>query len=108
MKVFVKDERSPTSDRQSLDERLNSSPEVAQRFHRIVDMMEEALAEGADAHQAEERAIEQLDQLGNELLTDWARQRAQSCADQARQDDPQLSKDAKKNFAGTPPTEPSR
>lgn len=102
----MKDEPS-SSERRSLDERLGRSPEVARRFHRILDMMEDALAEGADAHQAEEQAIEQLDQLGNELLTDWARQRAQSCTEQARQEDPTLTKDGKKNSPGTAPMEPS-
>lgn len=103
----MKDEPSLPNNEPSLDERLNASPLVAQRFHRIIDMMEDAVEQGVDAHQAEEQAIEQLDQLGNEILTDWARQRAQACSDQARQENPQLTKDTKKNSSGTPPTESS-
>ena len=103
----MKDALSSPIKGRRLDEWLNASPLVAQRFHRIIDMMEDALDQGVDAHQAEEQAIEQLDQLGNQILTDWARQRAQACSDQARQENPQLTKDTKKNSAGTPPTESS-
>ena len=35
-------------------------------------MLEESIAGGCSADEAEERAIEQIQKLGQELLSDWA------------------------------------
>jgi len=38
----------------------------------IADMVDQAVAEGCTAHEAEARAIEQIRKLGQEVLKDWA------------------------------------
>lgn len=38
----------------------------------IADMIDQAVAEGCTAHEAEARAIEQIRKLGQEILSDWA------------------------------------
>lgn len=70
---------------QSLDQRLAHRPRLRQRFLDITNMIDQAVAEGCTAHEAETRAIEQIRKLGQEVLTDWAeksepqaRQRAQA------------------------------
>lgn len=57
----------------SLDARFATHPAVAERLHRIADMMDQALAQGATADEAEAKVIEQIQQLGSAVLTDWAR-----------------------------------
>jgi hypothetical protein len=58
--------------RRSLDERFKSHPHSYARLQAIADMMEQSIAEGCSADEAEERAIEQIQKLGQELLRDWA------------------------------------
>ena len=56
----------------SLDKRFSTRPRLRQRLLAIADMIDQAVAEGCTAHEAETRAIEQMRKLGNEVLTDWA------------------------------------
>jgi hypothetical protein len=56
----------------------------------IADMIDQAVAEGCTAHEAEARAIEQMRQLGQEVLTDWARKSEPVARAQARADNPKL------------------
>lgn len=57
---------------QNLDQRFATRPRLRQRLLSIADMIDQAIAEGCTAHEAETRAIEQIRKLGNEVLTDWA------------------------------------
>ena len=83
---FMNNERLPLSplanpNPGSLEQRLAGRPQVLARFHAITDMLDQALAEGCTADEAEARAIAQVQQLGHELLGDWAQeQQAQSLA----------------------------
>lgn len=61
--------------RPPLDARFASRPHTAARLHAIADLMDEAIARGATADEAEEIAVVQLRALGADLLTDWARTR---------------------------------
>jgi hypothetical protein len=98
----MNDERSKESipehtSRPSLDARFASRPQTAARLHAIADLMDEAIARGASADEAEEIAIAQLRALGNDLLTDWARTRHEQCLHAAPTQHPGASKDTKKN-----------
>jgi hypothetical protein len=80
----------------NLDQRLAGRPQVLARFHSIADMMDQALAEGCTADQAEELAIQQLQQLGRELLGDWAEEKQAASLAQARRKHPAAIKHIKK------------
>jgi hypothetical protein len=80
----------------SLDERFKSRPKVYTRLQRIADMMDQAMAEGCTADQAEALAIEQIRKLGAEILSDWAEDKHTRSAEQARQKHPQAIQHAKK------------
>jgi len=54
------------------------------------------LAAGCSADEAEERAIEQIQKLGQELLTDWAQGAQEQSLRAAQQQHPQGSKHVKK------------
>lgn len=94
----MNDERPKSkTPRPPLDARFASRPHTAARLHAIADLMDEAIAGGATADQAEEIALAQLRALGADLLTDWARVRhdqvvAAACAQHA-----DAVKDSKKN-----------
>jgi hypothetical protein len=79
-----------------LDERFARRPHVYDRLHRIADMMDQAIAEGATADEAEERAIEELRQLGGDVLTDWSQARQSQSVAQARAEQPEAIRHIKK------------
>lgn len=56
----------------ALEDRLAHRPELFARLHRLLDPLDPSVADGSDAHAAEERGIEPLRQLGQEILGHWA------------------------------------
>ena len=50
-----------------LEARFGSRPHVHARLHASADMMDQAIAEGATAEEAEEMAIKQLRELGGDV-----------------------------------------
>jgi hypothetical protein len=68
-----------------LEQRMAKRPRVMARFHLIADMMDQAVAAGCTADEAEDQAIEHVRRLGGELLADWAQEQqagslARACA----------------------------
>jgi hypothetical protein len=90
------DTPSVTPDRRTLEQRLARRPQVLARLHRIADLMDQAIAEGCTADEAEARAIEQVRLLGRELLEDWAQEKQLHSLAQARVEHPQAIKHIKK------------
>lgn len=86
----------PAHSRQSLDARFATRPHVYARLQQIADMMDRAVADGCTADEAEALAIEQLQQLGNEVLLDWAEQKHRHSLHQAREQHPQAINHIKK------------
>jgi hypothetical protein len=86
----------PTADTRPLEQRLARRPHVLARFHRIADLMDQAITDGCTADAAEGRAIEQLRQLGRELLGDWAEEKQTHSLAQARTEHPRAVKHIKK------------
>jgi hypothetical protein len=82
---------------QSLDQRFANRPHLRRRLLSIADMLDQAVAEGCSAHEAEARAIEQMRKLGNEVLSDWAEKAEQNALLKAQQKDPTLRAYRKKN-----------
>ena len=85
----MKDELPSESKRRSLDERFQSRPHVYARLQSIADMMDDAMAEGCTADEAEALAIEQIQKLGGEVLKDWAEQKHHQSLNRAQQNHPQ-------------------
>lgn len=55
----------------TIDERLKQHPHLRERFNRILDLTE-GNNEGPDtADEVEERAIVELQKLGQEVMTEW-------------------------------------
>lgn len=97
LKWFMNDEhKQVTGNKVSLEQRMANRPQVLARFHSIADMMDQAVAQGCTADEAEERAIEQVRQLGRELLGDWAQEQQDGSLARARSQHPQAIKHIKK------------
>ena len=79
-----------------LDERFASRPQVYARLQKIADMMDQAIAEGCTADEAEARAMAQIQKLGGELLGDWAREQQQRSLAESRAENPLAIKHIKK------------
>jgi len=67
--------QKPTS--KTLDERFVNRPHTYRRLQEIADQMDQAIANGATADEAEAMAIEQIQKLGGEMLADWAEAKQQ-------------------------------
>lgn len=80
----------------SLEARFAERPHVLARLHDIADMMDQAIAGGATADEAEERVIEQLRRLGADVLSDYALQKHNQSLERARSENPHASKHIKK------------
>jgi hypothetical protein len=79
-----------------LDARFASRPQVYARLQKIADMMDQAIAEGCTADEAEARAMEQIQKLGGELLGDWAGEKQQRSVAESRRENPSAIKHIKK------------
>lgn len=84
------------SKEQSLDQRLAHRPRLRQRLLDITDLIDQAVAEGCTAHEAEARAIEQIRKLGQEVLTDWAERAEPMARQRAQAQNPKLIRYGKK------------
>ena len=93
----MNDERPiPNPRTQSLDERLAKDPWMLERVHQIADMREEMIARGCSMDEVEEKVVEQIRLLGQELLTGIAREKSVAITDQALKTHPKASRDSKK------------
>ncbi len=81
---------------QSLDQRFADKPHVRQRLLQIADMIDQLVAQGCTAHEAEARAIVEIRKLGNGILTEWAEKSERAAVAQARAQDPKLQPYRKK------------
>jgi len=88
---------SVTPPRRALDERLAHRPELLARLHHILDTLDRSVADGSDAHAAEQRVIEELRQLGQEVLGHWAHEAQAQAQAQVRTQHPHASQHGKKN-----------
>lgn len=79
-----------------LEERLAGRPELRARLHHILDTLDQSVADGSDAHAAEEAVIQELRQLGQEVLVRWANEAAAQAQTQVRIQHPHASQHGKK------------
>ena len=60
--------------RRSLEARLAHRPDVLARLHELADTLDQSITDDCAADQAEERVSQQVRQLAQEVLTQWARE----------------------------------
>lgn len=84
------------SESKTLDERFSNRPHTYRRLQEIADQMDQAIANGATADEAEAIAMEQLQKLGGELLADWAQAKQAQALKQAQAAHPESIRHIKK------------
>ena len=90
--------KSPhTKNRRRLEERLAQRPELLEQLHEIVDTLEQSVADGCDAHDAEDRVVDEIRKLGRTVLSQWAQEANTQIQAQVPAEHPQACKNGKKN-----------
>lgn len=90
--------KSPRSkNRRRLEERLAKRPELLERLHEIVDALEQSVSDGCDAHDAEDRVVDEIRKLGRTVLGQWAQEAHAQIQGQVPMEYPQACKNGKKN-----------
>lgn len=79
---------------------LRSNPLMAEKLSALIGRYEQEIADGADAHHAEETFIADLQNLGTSMMQQWAEMTQKKALQQL---DPTHQKRNKKKSTGTPP-----
>lgn len=90
---------------ESLDARLSKHPELRQRFHALVDVVDAAAGDCRTAAQAEARVLEEIRQMGLKALSAWSERAEAAGQIQVRNDHSEAVRDGKKNSTGIPASE---
>lgn len=83
--------------RRPLEARLAQRPALLARRHELADHLDQSVADGSDAHRAEEWVRAQLRQFGQEVLSQWAVEASTHAQTQVPLQHPQASAHGKKN-----------
>src|SRR5439155_9405953 len=86
---------------ESLVERLKEYPEIKAKNERMLRIIENSGGDVEKAAEAERRIIEEMRQMGNEVLHGWAR-RQQQKKEKEYTAKAGLNRKEKKRFTGTP------
>lgn len=93
--------------KQSLEERLKEYPELKAKMETMLGIIENAGGDVEKAAEAERRIIEELRQMGNEVLHGWARRQQQKKEDEYNAK-PGVNRKEKKTSTGTRGSEKSK
>lgn len=85
----------------SLEERLAAHPRLRQRVEKLVDLVESSAGDVVLADEAERRVIEEVRQLGQDVLQGWSEREAEQAVQRARSQRAAVKGHGKKNAGGT-------
>jgi hypothetical protein len=86
-------------DIQLLD-KINSHPSIRKRVEEILNIAENTSGELITARQAEEKAIEEIRKLGQEVLKEWAENQHSKAVEKAKLEHSKAKDHVKKNCIG--------
>lgn len=84
----------------SLDQRLEKNPELRERVHRLLDVIDAAAGDCVTAAQAEGRVVEEIRKMGLETLTAWGERADAEAQQRVRTKHSEAVRDSKKNSTG--------
>jgi hypothetical protein len=99
---------STTPISKSLEERLNRHPELKTKIESLLSVVENAEGDLLKANEAEQRMIEEVRQLGQVALQEWATRQNQEQTETFIQDNPQAQRTRKKRSSGTVASDASK
>lgn len=88
----------PTSE--SFEQRLNAHPALKAKFEILLSVVENAQGDLIRADAAEQRVIEEIRQLGQVALQDWANRQEQQQSEAFSLEHPTANRSGKKNSIG--------
>lgn len=92
----------------SLEERLNRHPKLKTKIESLLSVVENAEGDLIKANEAEQRMIEEIRQLGQVALQEWAKRQNQEQTDRFIQGNPQAQRTRKKRSTGTAASDASK
>jgi hypothetical protein len=93
----------PSAKAPAFYEKLERHPELKARMESLLDVVENTNGDLVKAAEAEQRVIEELRQMGNEVLSDWAIQPVEKTqAPEVKEGEARFVVSEKKNSVGTP------
>jgi len=87
---------SPGSGKRSIEERLKEHPNLMERLHALADVVENAGNDWEKADDAERCVLEEVRQIGHEVLQGWAKRQQRKKAEEALTRNPELKRKEKK------------
>ena len=93
---------------ESLEERLKRHPDLKAKIETLLSVVENAEGDLLKANEAEQRVIEEIQQLGRSALQGWATRQNQAQQDEFVNTHPHAQRSRKKDSIGTPASEPSK
>lgn len=91
---------NPSQTSESFEQRLNAHPELRAKFEVLLSVVENAQGALILADAAEQRMIEELRQMGQVALQDWATRQEQQQSEAFRREHPTANRSGKKNSIG--------
>lgn len=92
---------NPLQAPESFEQRLNAHPDLRAKFEVLLSVVENAQGDLIRADAAEQRVIEEIRQLGQVALQDWAIRQEQQQTEAFSQENPTANRGGKKNCIGT-------
>ena len=93
--------------KRSLEERLEAHPHLRERMEALLGIVEDAAGDLDRADAAEQRVIEELRRMGNDVLHAWASGKSQEKEQQAWEGTDRVTGHGKKTSGGGPRSERS-
>ena len=91
---------NPSQQRESFEQRLNAHPELRAKFEVLLSVVENAQGDLIRADAAEQRVIEEIRQLGQTALQEWATRQQQQQSEAFSLENPTAHRGGKKNSIG--------
>lgn len=91
---------NPSQKPDSFEQRLNAHPELKARFEVLLSVVENAQGDLIRADAAEQRVIEEIRQLGQVALQNWATRQEQQQSEAFTGENPTANRGGKKNSIG--------
>ena len=88
------------TDNDKFFDRIKANPELRARFEAILDIAENTSGELITADQAEGKAIEEIEKLGQELMKEWTLKRQEKAIEKTKETHPNAKSHEKKSFIG--------
>jgi hypothetical protein len=92
---------NPSQAPESFEQRLNAYPELRAKFEVMLSVVENAQGDLIQADAAEQRVIEEIRQLGQVVLQDWATRQEHQQSEAFSQENATANRGGKKNSIGT-------